>query len=237
MNVLSAILVAVGAAFSVDLARRVSGSLDPRDRRRYRHRPDPDRLGRRDPRRPARPPLRPARDHPVAARPLGGDAPGARSGDVGRAHRRRPARRPPPARRGRGRRRLSGEPLADTPPGPADPPVRLEGGARDLRPPPVRRRLHRCLRDPDGPDPVRDDPARRVVPGPVRLRRSQHVERLLVHHLGAAVPRLVHEPAGGLAEADLGSRRDGRQPAGTPGAARRPRVRRDRGPPTPDTRS
>ena len=72
MNVLSAILVAVGAAFSVDLARRLSGSIALGVAAGHRDRADPDRLGRRDPRRSARPPLRPARDHPLAAGPLGG---------------------------------------------------------------------------------------------------------------------------------------------------------------------
>ena len=117
--------------------------------------------------------------------------------------------------------------------GPADPPVRPRGRARDPPPPPVHRRLHRGLRDPDGPRPVRDDPARRLVPG---ARSSTPIPSTWSGFwyvtLGAAVPRLVDRPVGELAEADLAtSLAMAADQLGTPGAARRRRVRRDRRPP------
>ena len=117
--------------------------------------------------------------------------------------------------------------------GAADRPVRPGGRARHPPAAAVHRRHRRGVRDPDGPRPVRDDPAGRLVPGAVRLRRPEHLERASgTSTLGAQFHGWLTDPFGDVAAAARRPR--WRSPSASSAPLRAPdrrRVRRDRRPP------
>ena len=177
MNVLSAILVAVGAGVlggSRPTAERVGR---PRRRRRHRDRPDADRLGRRHARRPARPPFRAASRSSSGCSSAGSRRDAATPIDAGRP--------PRPANPRTADRLLVaaavvtglsvGNHSLTLLLGPAILLFVLAVEPDILRRPRFVARVHRRLRDPDRARPVRDDPSRRLAPGarsstPIRAR-------------------------------------------------------------------